>query len=101
MNRISVPVWMFAPLGALIVLAGYLGYRLGQPVSETEIITHFAAIYVAEAGAGAAMTDCLAVAGQQDGVRLVVVCEHPGGEVYRYPAGPRGQLVSEAQGELA
>ena len=84
--------WLFAPLAALALLAGYLGLQLGQPLSETEIIAHFAQIYVEEQGAGAALTDCLATPSPRDDVRLIVVCSHPSGDVFAYPSGPRGQL---------
>lgn len=87
-----VSAWLFAPLAALVVFAGYLGLRLGQPVSETEIITDFAARYVVQVGDGAAMTDCLARPATAPDIRLIVVCTHPSGAVYRYPSGPRGEL---------
>lgn len=84
--------WLFAPVAALAVFAGYLGLHLGQPLSETDIITHFARVYVDAQGNGAAMTDCLATPSPRDDVRLVVVCTHPTGEIFTYPSGPRGQL---------
>lgn len=88
--------WIFAPLAGLIVLAGYFGLRLGQPVSETDIITHYAQIYVADVGDGAALTDCLATTSPREDVRLIVICTHPEGAVFEYPAGPRGQLRAVA-----
>lgn len=84
--------WIIAPIAALAVVAGYLGLRLGQPVTETQIITSFATAYVEEQGAGAAMSDCLAVPDMRTDVRLVVRCAHPNGTVFSYYAGPRGEL---------
>ena len=86
-----IPLIWLLPVAALTVAAGYLGWRLGQPVTETAIIDRFAARYLSEAPAGAARTDCLARAGQGE-VRLTVICTHPGGAIFVYPAGPRGQL---------
>ncbi|SEM83545.1 hypothetical protein SAMN04488003_10586 [Loktanella fryxellensis] len=82
---------LFAPLGALVVFTGYLGLRTGQPVSETEIITRAAEMYLAEAGAGATQTDCAGAPHPQ--ARIVVVCHHPDGRSFTYVMGPRGQVV--------
>lgn len=84
--------WIIAPIAALTVVAGYLGLKLGQPVSETQIITQYAQAYVDEYGAGAVVSDCLAVPDMRTDVRLVVRCSHPDGTVYSYYAGPRGEL---------
>ncbi|MEL6640668.1 MAG: hypothetical protein AAFP98_05040 [Pseudomonadota bacterium] len=90
-HRVS-RLWLFAPFVGLLLFAGYLGLRLGQPLSETDIITQFAAHYVTQTGQGAAMTDCLAVPSNLEDVRLVVTCTHPDGTVYEFPSGPRGEL---------
>ena len=82
---------LFLPLAALVVLTGYLGLRLGQPPSETEIIARYAARYVAEAGPGAQVTDCAAAPHPQ--ARMVVVCHHSDGASYRYVVGARGGLI--------
>lgn len=87
--------WLFAPFCGLVILAGYLGWQFGQPVTETDIINRFAARYVGEAGAGAAVTDCLAQPSPRADVRLVVICTHPDGAVFRFPSGPRGALVPD------
>ena len=84
--------WFFAPVAMFTVFAGYIALRFGQPVSETQIITHYAQLYVAEAGGAAQMQDCLAVPVAQVDVRLVVICTHPGGAVFRYPVDARGNL---------
>ncbi len=91
-DTLRVQWWLFTPFIALIALAGYLGLRLGQPLSETDIITHFAAHYVAQNGAGAAMTDCFGAPSERPDVRLVVVCTHADGTVFEFPSGPRGEL---------
>lgn len=83
--------WLFAPVAALTVVAGYLGLQLGQPVTETEIITRYATLYVAEQGDGAQVTDCLATPNLRREVRLVVRCTHPNGMIHSYYAGPRGE----------
>ncbi|MBS1304220.1 hypothetical protein [Loktanella sp. SALINAS62] len=88
---------LFVPLAALTVAVGYLGYRMGQPVSETDIITRYAARYLSDAPDGAALTDCLATPGVGD-VRLTVICTHASGQSFIYPAGPRGGLVRDAAG---
>lgn len=89
---------LFAPLGALIVLTGYLGVRMGQPLGDTEIIERAAARYVAEAGDGAVRTDCAATAHPQ--ARMIVVCHHPDGRSFSYVMGDRGE-VFEAAGPQA
>lgn len=83
--------WIIAPIAALAVVAGYVGLRLGQPVSETDIITRYAQIYVLENGEAARMTDCVATPSQHPNVRLVVRCTHPDGTTHSYFAGPRGE----------
>ena len=84
--------WLFAPFAALLLLAGYLGLQMGQPVSDTEIITHFAAHYVTQTGNGAAVSDCFATPSQQEDIRLIVTCTHPDGTVHEYPSGPQGEF---------
>jgi hypothetical protein len=84
--------WLFAPIAALTVFAGYLGLQLGQPVTETEIINKFAAMYVAEQNGAAHVTDCIATPNLRTDVRLVVRCTHPDGTVHLYYSGPRGEL---------
>ncbi len=96
MNR-----WLIVlPIAGLVAFAGILGFRVGQPVTETDIINRYAAEYVAEFGAGAVLTDCLATAGTGN-VRLVVRCQHPDGREAIYPAGPRGGLLEMNTGPEA
>ena len=84
---------IFAPLAALVVLTGYLGLRLGQPLDDPAIIERAAARYVAEVGRGAARTDCAATAHPQ--ARMIVVCHHPDGPSYGYVMGDRGELFEQ------
>ncbi|MEL6571493.1 MAG: hypothetical protein AAFQ64_07540 [Pseudomonadota bacterium] len=84
--------WLFAPFAVLLALTAYLGLRLGQPITETDIITHFAAHYVTQSGSGAAMTDCFGAPSNRPDVRLVVVCTSDDGTVFEFPSGPRGEL---------
>ena len=84
---------LFLPLAALIVLTGYLGLRLGQPLDDTAIIERAAARYVAEAGQGAARTDCAATTHPQ--ARMIVVCRHPDGRSYGYVMGDRGEVFEQ------
>ncbi|RYH03094.1 hypothetical protein EU805_05010 [Salipiger sp. IMCC34102] len=86
-------IWLL-PIAALTLSAGYLGWRLGQPVSEGEVIARVAAFYVQEAPDGAARTDCLGRPGRGR-VWLRVICTHPAGTVFVYAADRRGRLVEK------
>lgn len=85
---------IFAPLAALVVLTGYLGLRLGQPLGDAEIIERAAARYLAEAGAGAVLTDCAATPHPE--ARMIVVCRHADGRSFSYVMGDRGEVFEEA-----
>ena len=87
------PRRLFLPFAALVALTGYLGLRLGQPLGDTEIIERAAARYLAEAGAGAARTDCVATPHPQ--ARMIVVCHHPEGGDYSYLMGDRGEIFTQ------
>ncbi|MDX8352355.1 hypothetical protein [Cognatiyoonia sp. IB215182] len=89
----------FLPLVVLIAFAGYLGLRAGRLPSETEIINRYAALYVAEAGAGAQMTDCAAIPHPDPTIRMTVMCQPPKGDAITYLVGPRGGLVARAGSE--
>ena len=88
---------LFLPFGALVLFAGYLGWRESKIPSESDVINHYAARYVAEAADGADVTDCFARPHYGTQVRLVVVCEHPTGAVTRYYVGLHGQLLPEPE----
>jgi hypothetical protein len=89
-----MPRWFWwLPLGVLTVVAGLFLFRAGWIVAnltETDVINHFAARYVADQGEGARMTDCTAVPAADPGIWLVVRC---GGKV-SYPVDRFGRLVA-------
>lgn len=61
-------------------------------MTETDVIEHYAAEYVADGPEGAKLTDCVAVPGEVEPVWIVVHCGE--GEAARqYPADRRGRLV--------
>jgi hypothetical protein len=84
--------WLFAPVAALAVMAGYIGLQLGQPVTETAIIAKFANAFVVEQSDGATLSDCIATPDPRSDIRLVVRCTHPSGTIFSYYAGQRGDL---------
>ncbi len=92
---------MFLPLLGLIAVAAILGWRFGQPVTESEIINRYAAEYVHKIGAGARLEDCYGKPAAARAVRLVVVCRHPSGVVHSYPTGRGGALVGMSEGPEA
>ena len=79
-----MPRWLwFAPLGLVVLMAGYAGLRLGETratLTATEAIATYAARYVTETGGQ--LTDCLAVPADTDGVWLEVICEGAARRVY-------------------
>lgn len=88
----------FIPVAGLVVVAGIVGYRMGQVPGETEIITRYAATYVAMAGDDATLTDCAATTHPDPGVRLVINCANPNGLTTTFYVGPRGEALPEPQG---
>ncbi len=90
---------LFLPLGALVVFAAYLGLRVGDVPTETEIINRYAAAYVANAGDGAQPTDCAATIHPDEAVRMVINCSHPNGIITTYLVGPRGESIPFARTE--
>lgn len=73
------PARIFAPVAALVVGAGVLGWMLGarsMTQGETEVINRMAALYVEEGGRA---TDCAARPAASDGLWLVVRCGCKGG----------------------
>ena len=76
-------------------VAAILAFRMGYNVvniTETNVINHYAARYVAEGPKGAKVTDCAAQPGDAEGVWLVIQC---GGaaHVVRYAVDRYGKLV--------
>ena len=84
-------LWPLAGVLALALMAGlWLGLR-ADPPSESAIISHAAAIYVAETGGAA--TDCHAVPTDVLGLRLLVICRAEGAVPWIYAADDWGQRV--------
>lgn len=88
-----MPRWLWwMPLGVLTLVVGLMMFRAGwivARITETDVIAHYAALYVAGAGPGARMTDCSAMPSQAPGVWLVIRC----GENTLYPVDRFGRLV--------
>lgn len=79
-----MPRWLWWAPFALLTLAGAIYvFRLGliaATITETDVISRYAQDYVAEAGAGAALTDCHARPGNEEpGIWIVVICAGPDG----------------------
>jgi len=87
---------LFAPFALLVVLAGWFGWRMGVPVTETQIIEYYVGLYVREFGGVA--SECQAVPSDLPDVRLEVICAGAD-ETLRFLVGPRGGLV-ETTGSL-
>lgn len=81
------------PLVALVALAGVLGFRLGQPVDEAEIIDFFAQKYVTDYGG--APGDCVAAPAAAPDIHMTIVCVGASGLGAAYDLNERGRLLSE------
>ncbi|WP_294608183.1 hypothetical protein [Roseovarius sp.] len=92
-----MPRWMlFVPLMALVAAVAGIGLMLGGRsvgTTETEVIDRFATRYLAEAGVGAARSDCAARPAQSEGLWLVVACDMRGGARYEYFVDGYGRLA--------
>ena len=87
---------------ALAMVLGSLWGRLAAtPLRETEAINRWAAVYVAEAGAGASVSDCAARPSASAGVWMILRCVAPGAETSPrvYVIGPDGALMETASTE--
>lgn len=82
---------LFLPFAGVVVLAGYLGWQTGQPLSETDVLNHYAGKWVIEGPDGAATTDCYGVPGEIPGVWMIVICEK-GPYSRRTPVGDDGNV---------
>jgi hypothetical protein len=76
-----MPRWLWwTPLSLLLVGCALVGLRYGwiaATITETDVITHYAQRYLQEHGEGAALSDCMAVPGDNlPGIWIVVRC-HP------------------------
>lgn len=92
---------LFIPFAGLVVLAGILGFRVGQASapSETAIILRWANAYVDEIGETAQVSHCAAKPHALDEIWMLITCAHPdtGGDVRRYGIAPNGALLTASQ----
>lgn len=94
-----MPRWLWwMPLVVLTLVGGLLMYRQGfvaANMTETDVINHYAAIYVAEGPEGAKVSNCAARPGDTENVWLIVSC---GGaaHVVQYRVDRFGRLVDQA-----
>ena len=90
---------LFLPFIGLVVLAGYVGYRMGSVAlpSEGEVIARWADEYVGWAGGSAMPTDCYARPGQGE-VWMIITCvpDAPKQSI-TYHVTRNGQLASPDQ----
>lgn len=78
---------VFAPFIGLVLLTAVLALLMGIRVAtttETDVIERVAALYLDEAGAKAARTDCRAVPAQSEGLWLVITCVGADGNGVEY-----------------
>ncbi|WP_299962780.1 hypothetical protein [uncultured Roseobacter sp.] len=91
-----MPRWLwFAPLAVVVLGGAGWAFRWGwilATITETDVITTYAQRYLTEGGAGARLTDCVAVPGQGEGVWIVVRCARSGVR-FDYPADRFGRLL--------
>ncbi|WP_101068318.1 hypothetical protein [Roseovarius salinarum] len=97
-----MPRWLvFAPLLALVGAAAVFGLTLGwkaATTTETQVIDRIAQRYLAEHGAGAAASDCVARPARSDGLWLVVSCRPArGAGAYAYFVDRFGRLAHAAR----
>ena len=97
-----MPRWLWwTPFGLLILGFALIGLRSGwmaARMTETDVINHYAADYVANGPAGAALSDCVAVPGAVAPIWIVIRCGQ--GEMMRqYPVDRQGRLVVIAPNE--
>ncbi len=96
----SLRLLYWAPLALLVAAVGLWALRAGfmtARLTETDVIDHYATLYVDQSGiAGAARTDCHAVPGQVRGVWIMLLCARPAAqenERITYLIDRRGGLV--------
>ena len=90
-----MPRWLlWTPVAALTVAAAFFGLRAGNYVSElseSDVINAAAQSYFADA-AGRRVSDCSAVASNDDGVWLEIICQSNEGDRVTYTATRLGQV---------
>ena len=66
--------FLFLPFAAFVALSGYVGWQMGQPLSETDVLDFYAAEWVDTGPEGASASDCFGVPGDTAEVWIVVTC---------------------------
>lgn len=90
---------IFLPFAAFVALSGYVGWQMGQPLSETDVLDFYAADWVETGPEDAATTDCFGVPGETLDIWIVVTCTR-GEDVRRTDVAPNGlsiMIVEEPQ----
>lgn len=88
---------LFLPFAAFVALSGYVGWQMGQPLSETDVLDFYAADWVKTGPEGAAATDCFGVPGESPDVWIVVTCTR-GDAVRQIDVAPNGRgIVQEKE----
>ncbi len=85
------PIW-FLPVMLMTALAGYLGFRMGQNVSETYVIETYADYYASKHGGNP--TDCVGRPSANAAVFIEVACVGPSGDGYVFDVNDRGRLLA-------
>jgi len=88
---------LFLPFAAFVALSGYVGWQMGQPLTETEVLDFYAADWVQTGPEGAATTDCFGLPGEDPAVWIVITCSR-GDDVRRTEIGPRGRGARQIEG---
>ncbi|WP_298912884.1 hypothetical protein [uncultured Roseobacter sp.] len=92
-----MPRWLWwTPLALLVICLGVWGFRWGwiaATITETDVISTYAAQYVAQAGGNARLTDCTARPGERAGVWIVVRCVQQPALRYDYAVDRFGRLL--------
>ncbi|MDR9394589.1 MAG: hypothetical protein RI571_09795 [Roseovarius sp.] len=97
-----MPRWVwFLSLGGLVAVVAGLGLLLGGRAvltTETAVIERVAARYVAEAGGGAAVSDCAARPARSARLWLVIACDAGEGPKRTYFVDDYGRVADRETG---
>lgn len=83
---------IFLPFAAFVALSGYVGWQMGQPLSETDVLDFYAAEWVETGPADAATTDCFGTPGARPDVWITVTCQR-GDTIRRTDVAPNGRSL--------
>lgn len=84
---------IFAPFAAFVALSGYVGWQLGQPLSETDVLASYAKEWVATGPVGAVSSDCRFYQNGPPEVWITVVCQRAGA-LQSTEIAPDGRVLS-------